>query len=132
MRQFPLQARQILTTLPANNGKLLRSPRKNLLRLSQLLELHRKLTLLDFVLGEDFQVASETKKRAQTDEPFGGIVLIPLDGITIIHGELVVEIMVAFTNGRQGGNEVITRSVLIVERSLAKPVSEGVHAKGRL
>lgn len=43
-----------------------------------------------------------------------------------------MEVVVAFTNGDQGGDDVIARGVLVVEGSLAEPVSEGVDAEGRL
>ena len=77
-------------------------------------------------------MASETEPGADGDEPLGGVVLVPSDGVTVVHGELVVEVVVAFTDGGESGDEVVTRSVLVVEGRLAEPVGERVDTEGRL
>lgn len=66
------------------------------------------------------------------DEPLSGVVLIPLDGITIVHGELVMEVVVTFTNGRKGRSEVISWRVLVIEGRLAKPVGKRVDTESGL
>lgn len=121
-----------LTALPANDGKVVavRGPSQALLLLTEALELHRKLALLHFVVRELLEVASETKLVADPDEPLGGVVLVPLDRVAVVHGELVVEVVVAFANRAKGGDHVVARSVLVVERRLTEPVRERVHAEG--
>ena len=96
----------------------------------ELLEFHCELTFLDFVLREDLEVRSKADELHGCDEPLGGIILIPLDGITIVHGELVMEIMVTLSEGDKRGENVIARSMLIVEGSLTKVVSERVDTEG--
>ena len=56
---------------------------------------------------------------AHPDEPLGGIVLVPLDRVAVVHGELVVEVVVPFADGDEGGDEVVARGVLVVERGFA-------------
>ena len=77
-------------------------------------------------------MAGETEPSADGDEPLGGVVLVPSDGVTVVHGELVVEVVVAFADGGESGDEVVTRGVLVVEGRLAEPVGERVDAEGRL
>ena len=59
-------------------------------------------------------------------------VLVPLDRISVIHGELVVEVVVSLSDGAESRDKVILGSVLVVEGSLSEPVSERVDAEGRL
>jgi hypothetical protein len=59
---------------------------------------------------------------AYPDEPFGGIVLIPSDGITVVHGELMVEIVVTFANGDECSDKMVLGCVLIIERRVPKPM----------
>lgn len=92
--------------------------------LVELLEFHCKLTLFDFVLREDLKVRSKAKELHACDEPLGGVILVPLDGVAVVHWELVMEIVVTLSEGDKRGEDVIARSVLIVEGSLTKPVSE--------
>jgi len=100
--------------------------------LLELLELHRVLSLGDLVVGELLEVGSEAKDRHGRDEPLGGVVLEPLDGVTEVHGELVVEVVVAFSDGAEGGEEVVAGSVLVVKRLVTEPVGERVDTEGRL
>lgn len=96
---------------------------QDLLRFPQLLQLHGQLTLPDLVLRERLQVTCQPQLRANPDEPFGGVVLVPLDSISVIHGELVMEVVISLANGNERGDEVILWCVLVVERSLSEPVS---------
>lgn len=59
---------------------------------------------------------------AYPDEPFGGIVLIPSDGITVVHGELMVEIVVTFANGDERSDKMVLGCVLIIERRVPEPM----------
>ncbi len=60
-------------------------------------------------------MASEPKDFASRDEPLGGVKLIPPNGVAIVHGELVVEIVISFTHCNDGCDEVIPRSQPVVE-----------------
>ena len=77
-------------------------------------------------------MGSETKDRHGRDEPLGRIVLEPLDGVSEIHRELVVEVVVAFSDGAEGGEEVVTGSVLVIERLVSEPMGERVDTEGGL
>jgi hypothetical protein len=66
------------------------------------------------------------------NEPLGWVVLEPLDGVSEIHRELVVEVVVAFTDGTEGSEEVVAGSVLVIERLVSEPMSERVDTEGRL
>ena len=69
-------------------------------------------------------MTSQSNRLHDPYKPFRGIVLIPSDGIAVIHGELVVEIMVTLANCHKSSSEVVSWCVLIIERSLSKPVSK--------
>lgn len=60
--------------------------------------------------------------EADPDEPLGGVILVPLNGVTIVAGELVVEIVVPLTNGDKRGDEMVLGRVLVIEWRLAKPM----------
>ena len=77
-------------------------------------------------------MGSETKDRHGRDEPLGRVVLEPLDGVSEIHGELVVEVVVTFTNGAESSEEVVAGSVLVIEGLVSEPVSERVDTEGGL
>jgi hypothetical protein len=123
-----------LTALPADNREVVRAgrPIKTHRLLVEPLQFHCELTLFDFILREDLKVGSKAEELHGCDEPLGGVILIPLDGIAVIHWELVMEIMVTLSEGDECGEHVIARSVLVVEGSLTKPVSERVDTEGRL
>jgi hypothetical protein len=123
-----------LEGIPANDGQVVgRDGPFNVVALGlEFLEFHSQLTLLNFVLGEGLEVRSETEPLHGNDEPLSRIILIPLDGVAVVHGELMVEVVVTLTNGNESGNDMVTRSVLVVEGSLAKPVSKRVDTEGRL
>jgi hypothetical protein len=57
---------------------------------------------------------------------------MPFDGIPVIHGELVVEIVIALTNGDESSDYMIAGCVLVVERCLTKPMGERVDTESRL
>lgn len=77
-------------------------------------------------------MACETQPGHGSDEPLGRIILVPLDGIAVVHGELVVEVVVAFTNGNERSDEVVAGSVLVIKGSLSKPVGQRVDTESRL
>jgi hypothetical protein len=72
----------------------------------------------------DLQMACKSEFVAYPDKPLGRIVLVPFDGITIVHRELMVEVVVAFANGGKGSDDVVARSVFVIEGSISEPVGE--------
>jgi hypothetical protein len=123
----------ILEARPRDDGQIiLHRPLKAVLDLAEFLEFHRKLALPDLLVRELLEVRRKADFRSQPDHPFRGIVLIPLDRVSEVHGELMVEIVIAFAESGEGGDHVVTRGMLVVKRSIAEPVSKGIDAKGRL
>lgn len=120
---FPRDDRELVARLgPLNVGALL----------LELQQLHGVLSLSDLVVGESLQVRGKTKRRHGPDEPLGRVVLEPLDGVSEIHRELVVEVVVTLTDGAESGDKVVAGSVLVVERLVTEPMSERVDAEGRV
>lgn len=74
-------------------------------------------------------MGSETEDRHGRDEPLGRIVLEPLDGVSEIHGELVVEVVVAFSDGAKSGEEVVAGGMLVIERLVSEPMGERVDTE---
>lgn len=77
-------------------------------------------------------MARESKYAAHPDKPLRRVVLIPTYRIPIVHRELVMEVMISFADGNKGGNHVVTRSVLVIERRLSEPMRERVYAESRV
>lgn len=90
------------------------------------------LAFFDFVLLELLQVVGQTQLLPNPDGPFGGIVLMPFDGVAIVGWELMMKIVVAFTQSHQRRDDVIARRVSIVKGLIAEPVGKRIDAKGRL
>ena len=57
---------------------------------------------------------------------------MPLDSVTVVGGELVVEVVVALTESDKGGDDVVPGAVAVVEGLVAEPVGKGVDAEGSL
>jgi hypothetical protein len=57
---------------------------------------------------------------------------MPFDSIPVIHRELVVEIVIALSNSDESSDHMIPGCVLVVERSLTKPMGERVDTESRL
>lgn len=96
--------------VPVDNGELLKrnTPVEGGTLLVELLLELLDSTLVDLVLSELLEVVGEAESLPDPDGPLGGIVLVPLDGISVIGGELVVEVVVSLTEGNEGGDDVIT------------------------
>jgi hypothetical protein len=69
-------------------------------------------------------MACNTKLLARPNEPLRRVILIPLDGITIVHRELVVEVVVSFTNCDEGSDEMVARTVFVIEWCFTQPMSK--------
>ena len=88
--------------------------------------------LLNLILLELLKIEGETKLLPQPDGPFGGVILPELDGVAIIAGEFVMEIVITFSEGDESRKDVVTRRVAVVKWLVAEPVCEGVDAESGL
>lgn len=70
------------------------------------------------------EMGSKTDLLTGPDKPLGRIILVPLDRIPVVHGELVVEVVITFTNRDKRSEHMVTRRMLVIERRLSQPVSE--------
>ena len=118
--------RLILEFIPANDWQVVAAlwPFELLALFLQSEKFHSVLTLLDFIIGKSFEVGSQTKGRHGTNEPFGRVVLVPFDGISEIHWELMMEVVVAFSDGAKSSDEVVARGVFVVERLISEPMGQ--------
>jgi len=88
--------------------------------------------LLDLVGTELLQVVGKAELLPGPDAPLGRVVLEPLDGIAVVAGELVVEVVVALSEGDERRDDVVAGRVAVVEGLVTEPVSERVDAEGGL
>ena len=89
-----------------------------------LLQLHGELALSDLIVWERLEVRGKSNGLHGGNEPLGWVVLVPLDGISVVHGKLVMEIVVPLAKGQEGGEEVITRGVLVIVCRLSQVVRD--------
>jgi hypothetical protein len=124
----------LLVGVPVDDGQLLErdAPVKGLALLVELLLQLLQAALLDLVLLELLEVVGEAELLPGPDHPLGGVVLVPLDGVAVVGGELVVEVVVALSEGDQCSDNVIARGVAVVEGLVAEPVGQRVDAEGGL
>jgi len=64
--------------------------------------------LLNLILLELLEIEGKTKLLPQPDGPFGGIILPKLDGVAIIAGELVMEVVVTFSKCDECRENMVT------------------------
>jgi hypothetical protein len=123
--------RDKLTAIPRDDGQIIRrsGPLHFISLFLEFLELHCQLTLADFVIREGLEMRSKADPKHGSDEPFGWVILVPFDGVTVVHWELMMEVMVSLADGNESGENVIARGVLVIERGFTEPVSEGVDAE---
>ena len=57
----------------------------------------------------------ETSHTAEGDEPFGRIVLVPQEGVAVVHWELMVEVVVSLTHRDDCRDKVVAGCMYIVE-----------------
>jgi hypothetical protein len=88
--------------------------------------------LLDLVGTELLEVGGETELAPQPDGPLGRVVLVPLDSVAVVGGELVMEVVVALTESDKSSDDVVPGAVAVVERLVAEPVGKGVDTEGSL
>lgn len=123
-----------LVGVPVDDGQLLErgAPVEGLALLVELLLELLEAALLDLVLLELLEVVGEAELLAGPDDPLGGVVLVPLDGVAVVRGELVVEVVVALTEGDEGSEDVVAGRVAVIEGLVAEPVGQGVDTEGGL
>lgn len=116
---------------PLHDGKLIErnTPIQLGTLLIQLLLKLLETTLFDFVAAELLEIISQAKLLPGPDGPFGGIILMPLNGISVVRGELVMEVVVSLTESNDGGDDMITRGVPVIEWLITEPVSQRVDAE---
>lgn len=120
--------------VPLHDGKLVERStpvQPGALLVDLLLQL-LQTTLLDLVGTELLQVVGETELLPDPDRPLGGVILVPFDGVAVVGGELVVEVVVALAESDQSGDNVVTGRVAVIEGLVSEPVGEGVDAEGGL
>jgi hypothetical protein len=120
--------------VPADDGELLegRAPVELGALLVELLLHLLDAALLDLVGAELLEVVGETEVLPEGDGPLGRVVLVPFDGVAVVRGELVVEVVVALAEGDERGDDVVAGRVAVVKGLLAEPVGERVDAEGGL
>lgn len=120
--------------VPLENRELLQryAPVELRTLLVELLLLLLDAAFFDFIGAELLEVVGEAELLHGPDEPLGGVILVPLNGIAVVGWKLVVEVVVALAEGDQGGDDVVTRRVAVVEWLVAEPVSKRVDTKGSL
>lgn len=120
--------------IPVNDRKLLQrhTPVKLGTLLVKLLLLLLQTALVDFVLAESLEIRGETKLLPGPNAPLGGVILVPPYRVAVVRRELVVEVVVSFSKGNKGGDDVVARAVAIIKRLLTEPVGKGVDAESRL
>ena len=120
--------------VPLHDGKLLKrnTPVKLGALLVKLLLLLLETTLLDLVGAELLEVVGETHLLPHPDGPLGGVILVPLNSVAVVGGELVVEVVVALTESDKSSDDVVTRAVAVIEGLVTEPVGKGVDTEGGL
>jgi hypothetical protein len=120
--------------IPLNDRKLLKrnTPVElGALLVDLLLEL-LNTALFDLVGTELLEVGGETELAPQPDGPLGRVILVPLDSVTVVGGELVVEVVVALTESDERSDDVVPGAVAVVKGLVAEPVGKRVDAEGGL
>lgn len=120
--------------IPVDNRELLQrhTPVELATLLVKLLLLLLEPALVDLVLAESLEVGSKAELLPGPDAPLGRVVLVPDDGVTVVGGEFVMEVVVSFAERDESRNDVVTGTVAVIERLLAKPVGKTVDTEGGL
>jgi len=73
---------------------------------------------LDFVGWEDLQVVGKTEESECADEPFGWVVVVELDSVSVVIGELVMEVVISLSESEESSDDGVTRSVLVTKANV--------------
>ena len=122
------------TTLPINHGQVIRvrRPFEFILFSLEFLELHRQPPFVYLSLWEDAEMARQSKFVANRNKPLGWVPLVPLGSVPVIHRKLMVEIMISLPERHKGRQKMVPRCVLIIECTLAQPMSQRIDRECRL
>ena len=107
--------------VPFHDGELVEwhAPVKLGALLVEFLLLLLHAALFDLVGLELLEVVGEADLLGEPDGPLGRVVLVPFDGVAVVGWELVVEVVVAFAEGDEGGDDVVAGAVAVVEGLVA-------------
>ena len=88
-----------LVAVPVDDGELFErnAPVESLPLLVELLLQLLEAPLLNLVLLELLEIKGETELLPDPDRPLGGIILMPFDGVAVIRGKLMVEVVVTLS-----------------------------------
>lgn len=120
--------------VPADDGELLNggSPVEGgALLVNLLLEL-LDAALFNLVGAELLEVVGEANPAPGDNGPLGRVVLVPVDGVAEVRGELVVEVVVSLTEGDESSDEVVAGRVAVIEGLVTEPVGKRVDAESSL
>lgn len=98
----------------------------------KLLLLLLQAAFLDFIGAELLEIIGKTELLPEPNRPFGGIILMPLNGIAVVGGEFVMEVVIALTKCDQRSDDMIPRRVAVIEWLVSEPVSQGIDAESGL
>jgi len=84
---------------------------------------------LNFVTREFFETRGKTKVETDLDQPFGWVVLPPLDSVSVVGGIAVVVVVVSFAESDECGEDVVSWGMSVIERLIAEPVGKRVDAE---
>jgi len=120
--------------VPVNDWQLLQrnTPVKCLSLLVKLLLQLLETTLLDLVLLELLKIVCQAKLLPGPDSPFCRVILMPFDSVAVIRRELVVEVVVTFSEGNECSNDVITWGIAVIEGLITEPMCQGVNTESSL
>ena len=89
-----------------------------------------ELGLGDLVLLDPLEVVGEAEVVEEHDGPLGGVVVEPLDAVSVVLGELVVVVVIALAEGEEGGDDRVKGGVEVAVGLVAEVVGEGVDEEG--
>ena len=120
--------------VPFHDGELLErhAPVEPCAVLVELLLHLLEAALLDLIGTELLEVIGEAELLANPDEPLGRVVLVPLDGVTVVGRELVVEVVIALAESDECRDHVVAGAVAVIEWLIAEPVGKRVDAESGL
>lgn len=123
-----------LVGVPVDDWKLFKrnTPVESLSLLVELLLELLKTALLDFVGLELLKVIGEAELLPHPDRPLGWVILMPFDSVTVVGGEFVMEVVVAFSKSNESSDDVVSRRVTVIERLVTKPMSQRVDTESSL
>lgn len=74
-------------------------------------------------------MARQPSPGHDNNEPLGGVVLVPLDSVAVVHWELMVKVMIAFAECDERSDEMVARRVLVVKRLFSQPMRKRIDTE---